>query len=103
MTSVIAFFIIVACAGAIYSVAPRDIQSAAEAAVGLRPFGQYATILFAAGLFNASLFAACILPLIDVVFGVRRIGVRIGSEQALPRGADFLLAVHAADRGRRGQ
>ncbi len=63
MTSVIAFFIVVACAGAIYSVAPKDIQSAAEAAVGLRPFGQYATILFAGGLFNASLFAACILPL----------------------------------------
>src|SRR5271154_32464 len=63
MTSVIAFFIVVACAGAIYSVKPKDIQDAAEAAVGLRPFGQYATLLFAVGLFNASLFAACILPL----------------------------------------
>src|ERR1043165_8357860 len=63
MTSIIAFFIIVACAGAIYSVAPRDIKDAAEAAIGLRPFGQYAFLLFSAGLFNASIFAACILPL----------------------------------------
>jgi NRAMP (natural resistance-associated macrophage protein)-like metal ion transporter len=63
MTSVIAFFIIVACAGAIYSVMPRDIESAGEAAVGLRPFGEYAFLLFSAGLFNASIFAACILPL----------------------------------------
>jgi NRAMP (natural resistance-associated macrophage protein)-like metal ion transporter len=63
MTSVIAFFIIVACAGAIYTVAPRDIKDAAEAALGLRPFGEYAFLLFSAGLFNASLFAACILPL----------------------------------------
>jgi len=63
MTLVIAFFIIVACAGAIYSVQPRDIKDAAEAAEGLKPFGQYAFLLFAAGLFNASLFAACILPL----------------------------------------
>ena len=63
MTSVIAFFIIVACAGAIYSVMPRDIESAAEAAEGLRPFGEYAFLLFSAGLFNASIFAACILPL----------------------------------------
>jgi NRAMP (natural resistance-associated macrophage protein)-like metal ion transporter len=63
MTSVIAFFIIVACAGAIYSVMPRDIESAAEAALGLRPFGEYAFLLFSAGLFNASIFAACILPL----------------------------------------
>jgi Mn2+/Fe2+ NRAMP family transporter len=64
MTSVIAFFIIVACAGAIYSVQPKDINSAAEAAIGLRPLGgDYAFLLFSAGLFNASLFAACILPL----------------------------------------
>lgn len=61
--SVIAFFIIVACAGAIGSVAPRDITDAADAAKGLAPFGQYAVLMFAAGLFNASLFAACILPL----------------------------------------
>src|SRR4051794_31510459 len=63
MTSVIAFFIIVACAGAIYSVRPREINDAAEAALGLKPFGQYAFMLFSAGLFNASIFAACILPL----------------------------------------
>jgi Mn2+/Fe2+ NRAMP family transporter len=63
MTSVIAFFIIVACAGAIYTVAPREIKDAAEAALGLRPFGEYASLLFSAGLFNASIFAACILPL----------------------------------------
>jgi Mn2+/Fe2+ NRAMP family transporter len=63
MTDVVAFFIIVACAGAIWSVHPRDIGSAAEAALGLKPFGQYAFLLFSAGLFNASIFAACILPL----------------------------------------
>ena len=61
--TVIAFFIIVACAGAIHDVAPRDIQDATDAALGLKPFGQYAFLLFAIGLFNASLFAACILPL----------------------------------------
>jgi NRAMP (natural resistance-associated macrophage protein)-like metal ion transporter len=61
--SITAFFIIVACAGAIWSNAPRDISSAADAAVALKPFGPYAFLLFAAGLFNASLFAASILPL----------------------------------------
>jgi NRAMP (natural resistance-associated macrophage protein)-like metal ion transporter len=63
MMSVIAFFIIVACAGAIYAYRPRDIRDAADAALALRPFGPYASLLFTAGLFNASLFAACILPL----------------------------------------
>jgi NRAMP (natural resistance-associated macrophage protein)-like metal ion transporter len=61
--SVIAFFIIVACAGAIHAVSPRDINDATDAAQGLKPFGQYAFLLFCAGLFNASIFAACIQPL----------------------------------------
>ena len=31
--------------------------------MALRPFGDYAYLMFAAGLFNASIFAACIQPL----------------------------------------
>jgi Mn2+/Fe2+ NRAMP family transporter len=61
--TVIAFFIIVACAGAIWTVRPRDIEHAADAALALKPFGPYAYLLFSAGLLNASLFAASILPL----------------------------------------
>ncbi len=61
--SVIAFFIIVACAGAIYSNGAKDITDATDAALALKPFGQYAYLLFCAGLLNASVFAACILPL----------------------------------------
>jgi Mn2+/Fe2+ NRAMP family transporter len=63
VTDVVAFFIIVACAGAIWTSGPRDIESATQAAKGLLPFGQYAYLLFSAGLLNASVFAACILPL----------------------------------------
>ena len=41
-----------------------DIKDGADAAQALRPLaGQYAYLLFAAGLFNASLFAASILPI----------------------------------------
>ncbi|MBC8164472.1 MAG: divalent metal cation transporter [Bryobacteraceae bacterium] len=61
--SVIAFFIIVSCAGAIWSNGPRDIVDSADAAMALKPFGPYAYLLFSAGLLNASVFAACILPL----------------------------------------
>jgi Mn2+/Fe2+ NRAMP family transporter len=63
MTDVVAFFIIVSCAAAIWTRGPKDIENAADAAVALKPFGQYAYILFSAGLFNASFFAACILPI----------------------------------------
>jgi Mn2+/Fe2+ NRAMP family transporter len=61
--SIIAFFIIVACAGAIWAHAPREIRDSTDAALALRPFGQYAYLLFCGGLLNASLFAACVQPL----------------------------------------
>jgi NRAMP (natural resistance-associated macrophage protein)-like metal ion transporter len=63
-TDVVAWFIIVACAATLYVHGHRDIRDAADAAQALRPLaGDYAYILFALGLFNASLFAASILPL----------------------------------------
>ena len=63
-TDVVAWFIIVACAATLWVHGFRDIRYAADAAVALKPLaGQYAYILFAMGLFNASLFAASILPL----------------------------------------
>jgi NRAMP (natural resistance-associated macrophage protein)-like metal ion transporter len=63
-TDVVAWFIIVACAATLWVHGFRDIRYAADAAAALKPLaGQYAYILFAMGLFNASLFAASILPL----------------------------------------
>jgi Mn2+/Fe2+ NRAMP family transporter len=62
--SVVAFFIILVCAVTIH---PQGItiDDASQAALALAPIagGHYASILFAFGLLNASLFAACILPL----------------------------------------
>jgi Mn2+/Fe2+ NRAMP family transporter len=63
-TDVVAWFIIVACAATLYVHGHRDIRDAADGAQALRPLaGDYAYILFSLGLFNASLFAASILPL----------------------------------------
>ena len=63
-TDVVAWFIIVSCAATLYVHGFRGIKEAADAAQALRPLaGDYAYILFALGLFNASLFAASILPL----------------------------------------
>ncbi len=62
--AIVAWFIIVACAATLHSVGRTEIASAADAAQALRPLaGEYAYLLFAAGLFNASLFAASILPI----------------------------------------
>jgi Mn2+/Fe2+ NRAMP family transporter len=63
-TDVVAWFIIVACAATLYAHGYHNISDAKDAAQALRPLaGDYAYILFAMGLFNASLFAASILPL----------------------------------------
>jgi Mn2+/Fe2+ NRAMP family transporter len=61
---VVGWFIIVACAATLFSSGQHSVESAADAAQALRPLaGDYAYLLFAAGLFNASLFAASILPI----------------------------------------
>ncbi|MCI0329886.1 MAG: Nramp family divalent metal transporter [candidate division Zixibacteria bacterium] len=63
VVSVVAAFIVIACAATLH---PQNIriESAEEAALALRPLaGDYAAFLFSFGLLNASLFAASILPL----------------------------------------
>jgi NRAMP (natural resistance-associated macrophage protein)-like metal ion transporter len=63
-TDVVAWFIIVACAATLFTHGIKDIPDASVAALAMKPLaGDYAFILFSAGLFNASLFAASILPL----------------------------------------
>jgi Mn2+/Fe2+ NRAMP family transporter len=63
-TDIVAWFIIVACAATLFAAGHHTIETAADAAQALRPLaGEYAYLLFAAGLFNASLFAASILPI----------------------------------------
>jgi NRAMP (natural resistance-associated macrophage protein)-like metal ion transporter len=63
-TDVVAWFIIVACAATLFVGGIHEINYAKDAAEALRPLaGDFAYILFAVGLFNASLFAASILPL----------------------------------------
>jgi NRAMP (natural resistance-associated macrophage protein)-like metal ion transporter len=102
LTDVVAFFIIVACAGAIWTQSPRDIKDAADAAVGLKPFGQYAFFLFSAGLFNASFFAACILPLSTVYSVCEGLGFESGVDKRFNEAPvfywlyTFLIVVGAA-------
>src|SRR3984893_3119685 len=63
-TDVVAWFIIVACAATLFASGHHTVTDAADAAQALRPLaGEDAYLLFAAGLFNASIFAASILPI----------------------------------------
>jgi Mn2+/Fe2+ NRAMP family transporter len=61
--TVVAVFIVVVCSNNLHTSGIR-IESAADAARSLAPIaGRYASLLFAFGLLNASVFAASILPL----------------------------------------
>lgn len=63
VVNLVAFFIILACAATLFK-AGVTIETAEEAAMALAPLaGPYSKWLFAFGLFNASMFAASIIPL----------------------------------------
>jgi NRAMP (natural resistance-associated macrophage protein)-like metal ion transporter len=89
-TDVVAWFIIVACAATLYVHGVRDIRDAADAAQSLRPLaGDWAYILFALGLFNASLFAASILPLSTAFTVCEGLGFESGVERRFSEAPAF--------------
>ena len=80
--AVVAWFIIVACAATLHSLGHTEIRDAADAAQALRPLaGEYAYLLFAAGLFNASLFAASILPISTAYVVCEGLGLESGLDK----------------------
>ena len=102
-TDVVAWFIVVACAATLYVHGIRDIGVPSDAAEAMKPIaGRYAFILFAAGLFNASLFAASILPLSTAYTVCEGLGVESGLDKSFAEAPFFywfytlLIAVGAA-------
>lgn len=89
MAIVVAFFIVVACAVTIHPHGIK-IETAADAAMALKPLvGQHASALFAFGLFNASLFAACILPLSTAYYICEGMGWESGVDKDFEQAPQF--------------
>lgn len=89
-TDVVAWFIIVACAATLFAHGIRDIPEASVAALAMKPLaGDYAFILFAAGLFNASLFAASILPLSTAYTVCEGLGFESGLDKSFKEAPFF--------------
>ena len=89
-TDVVAWFIIVACAATLYVHQHPDIADAADAAQALRPLaGDWAYVLFAAGLFNASIFAACILPISTAYAVCEGMGLESGLDKRFDEAPAF--------------
>ena len=104
-TDVVAWFIIVACAATLYVHGVRNIADPSDAAGAMKPLaGDYAFILFAAGLFNASLFAASILPLSTAYTVCEGLGVESGLDKNFSEAPFFywfytlLIVLGAGDR-----
>src|SRR6266545_4893780 len=88
--AVVAWFIVVACAATLHSVGKYNIETGAQAAEALRPLaGEYAYLLFAAGLFNASLFAASILPISTAYAVCEGLGLESGLDKRFDEAPAF--------------
>ncbi|MEI6215592.1 MAG: Nramp family divalent metal transporter [Desulfuromonadales bacterium] len=99
---VVAFFMMVACASTI-NLHGLKIETAADAALALKPLvGAHASSLFAFGLFNASLFGACILPLSTAFYICEGMGWESGVDKDFEQAPQFfwlftiIIAISAA-------
>ena len=89
-TDVVAWFIVVACAATLFVHGLGAIQVPSDAAEAMKPLaGQYAFILFAAGLFNASLFAASVLPLSTAYTVCEGMGFESGLDKSFSEAPTF--------------
>ena len=90
LTDLVALFIIVACGATLFPAGIR-IESAKDAAISLAPIaGKYASILFAVGLANASLFSASILPLATAYYICEGMGWESGVSKSFKEAPQFL-------------
>jgi len=79
VTDIVAFFIVVACGATLHVSGIRNISDAADAAVALKPLvGRFASLLFGAGLINAAMLSAAILPLATTYNICEGLGVEAG-------------------------
>jgi NRAMP (natural resistance-associated macrophage protein)-like metal ion transporter len=86
---VVAMFIMVACAATLYQ-EHLPIETAQDAARALAPLaGKYCAALFAFGLFNASLFAASVLPLSTAYCVCEGLGWETGIDKKLREAPQF--------------
>ena len=89
MAGIVVFFIMVACAATLHPAGIR-VEGAADAALALQPLaGRYCSWLFAFGLFNASIFAASVLPLAVAYYVCEGLGFEAGINKTFSEAPQF--------------
>ena len=90
-TVVVAFFIMVACASTLHENG-KVINEAKDAALALKPLaGEFASQVFAFGLFIASIFSATILPLATAFYVCEAFGFEAGIDKKWDEAKEFYV------------
>jgi Mn2+/Fe2+ NRAMP family transporter len=90
-TVVVAFFIMVACASTLH-VKGISINEAKDAALALEPLaGKLSSLVFAFGLFIASIFSATILPLATAFYVCEAFGFEAGINKKWSEAKEFYI------------
>jgi NRAMP (natural resistance-associated macrophage protein)-like metal ion transporter len=86
---IVSMFIVICCATTLHS-AGITIHDAKGAALSLEPLaGKYASVLFGVGLFNASFFAAALLPLATSYYVCEGMGWESGVDKDFDEAPQF--------------
>ncbi|MGB4521101.1 MAG: Nramp family divalent metal transporter, partial [Candidatus Omnitrophota bacterium] len=89
VVNIVAIFIVIVCANTLFRNGIR-IETAKDAALALKPLaGDYCFYLFAFGLLNASVFAACILPLSTAYSVCEGMGWEVGVNRRFKEAPQF--------------
>jgi len=90
-TVVVAFFIMVACGSTLHKNGV-EINQAKDAALALKPMaGEMASLVFAFGLFVASIFSATILPLATAFYVCEAFGFEAGIDKKWDEAREFYV------------
>lgn len=91
IAGIVVYFIMVACAATLNKSGIK-ITDAADAALALKPLaGRYCSMLFAFGLFSASLFAASVLPLSTAYYVCEGLGWEAGLDKTYKEARQFYI------------
>ena len=90
ITDIISFFIIVTCGALLFPYGIR-VNEASEAALALKPLaGDYASLIFAISLANASLLGAIIVPLATAYYICEAMGWEAGVNKSFNDAPQFM-------------
>lgn len=95
ITDVVSFFVIVAAAATLYKQG-IIVTQVSEAAVALKPLaGDFASLLFSFGFFNAAFFGACILPISTAYYVCEGFGFEKGINKKFKEAPQFYFVLGA--------